>query len=191
MEKYRFKSTVYLVFLLVSLFVNGLLLYMLIVDNPVKEKEEVKEGPNISELERKANDIYRESYNIINRENSDFYMLSDYKNKLNLSNACYTVDLNSLSGVFTDRLLKVLSNDLLLDNNIFYDCDETMHRKLFTSLFGVTDQGLSELKYVTSNEDTLVLRRKLEGNDFIKGDDYYLYIILKLENGKYLIDSFE
>ena len=59
MEKYRFKSTVYLVFLLVSLFVNGLLLYMLIVDNPVKEKEEEKEEKNIIELDRKANDIYR------------------------------------------------------------------------------------------------------------------------------------
>lgn len=191
MEKYRFKSTVYLVFLLVSLFVNGLLLYMLIVDNPTKEKEEVKETPNISELERVANDVYKNAYNIINGEDSKFYMLSDYKNKIDPASVCYIVDLNSLNGIFTDRLLTKISSKLIIDNKVFYDCDETVAKVLFSSLFGITDQGIRDLKYVTSSDNTLVLNGKLEGNDFISGDDYYLYMILKKENGKFLIDSFE
>lgn len=193
MEKYKFRATVYLVFLFVSLFVNGLLLYMLISGHTTIEECKVDEPENkdITSLMIDANKIYKDAYELINGEASNFYIPSEFVDKNNPTSACYLVNFNGLEKYFTDDLRADLTGNLIISDGNLYDCNDELTKKMFVSLFGVTDQGLRDLNYIMDNDDILLVSGKLSYNEFISGDPYPLYMIFKRVDGKLLIDSFE
>lgn len=188
MEKYRFRSTIYLVFLLVSLLVNGLLLYMLI-DYPGYVECKSADSIDFNLLTEDANSIYKRAYGVINGDN--FYMPSEVTSQGDEKTTCYLVNISLLEDYFTPDLLNKFANNLEIIDNKMYDCNEDIFRKLFVSLFGITDQGIRELKYISGSDDIFLFSGKLPQNEFIAGDKSPLYIVFKKVNGKLLIDHFE
>lgn len=186
MEKYKFRSTVYLVFLLVSLFVNGLVLYMLMSGYSVKTHENY-EINEISIMED-VNRVYKDAYNLINSD--DFYVVIDTP-LIDPVDVCYSVDIAALKYYFTEDFIEYLSSNLENIDGNMCDCSGEIQNIFFSSLFGLTDQGIRELNYVMSNDDVVLVKGKLKSNEFIMGDLKYLYMVLKYEKGKLLIDSFE
>ncbi len=193
MEKYKFKSTVFLVFLLVSLFINSLLLYMLISGYPSDKKfcTDKTIPVDVDSLTKEVNQVYKDAYELINGDSSNFYTLSDYVDNNNPNSACYVVNFNGLDKYFTSELIAKLSNNLIQVNGNLYDCNEEIAKRLFVSLFGITDQGLRDLKYVTSGDDIILVNGKLSYNSFIPGDKSPLYMVFKRVDDKLLIDYFE
>lgn len=193
MEKYKFKSTVFLVFLLVSLFINGLLLYMLISGYSSNKNycTDTKMPVDVDALTKEVNQIYKDAYELINGGASNFYIPSDYADNNNPDSACYLVNFNGLDKYFTSELLAKLSTNLIQVNGNYYDCNEEIAKRLFVSLFGITDQGIRDLKYVTSSDDIILVNGKLSYNSFIPGDASPLYMVFKRVEDKLLIDYFE
>lgn len=183
MEKYKYKSTVYLVFMLVSLFINGVLLYMLIVEDN-KVVEETKEPEviiNQDELVNEAMKVYKSVYDIFNDQNSNFY-INNYEGK---RWGCVLVNFNEVDEYFTKKSLTKLSQDLNYQNGIYTDCKNNLKNELSQGLFGNTQESIKSLEYIASNDDTLIVSGKLEYNN------YPLYMILKYEDDKWKIDIFE
>lgn len=192
MEKYKFRSTVYLVFLVVSLFVNGLLLYMLITGYPQNQEcEKLNNNTNMKEVMKEINTLYSDAYDLINGENSSFYVPTSYVNENIPDYACYLVNTDGLKNYFTEELLGEIEYKLLDEDGIRYDCNGEIQKMFFSGLFGLTDQGKRELKYVMSDTDTILVSGKLSSNEFINGDIRPLYMVLKIVDGRLLIDSFE
>lgn len=189
MEKYKYKSTIYLVFLLVSLFINAVLLYMLIAED--KKDVEKVDDPIISinkdELVSEAMQVYQSVYDIFNSEESNFY-IKNYEGK---RWGCVLINFNGLDEYFTTKAIAELSKNLNFENGIYTDCKNILKTKLSHGLFGSFQQRVRELKYVASGDDTLIVSGKLEYDGYVNSDTYPLYMMLKYEDNKWKIDQFE
>ena len=189
MEKYKYKSTVYLVFMLVSLFINGVLLYMLIFEDN-KVLEEIKEPEvtiNKDELVNEAIKVYQGAYEIFNGEDSNFYV-NNYEGK---RWGCVLINLDLLEEYFTQKALAKLSQDLNYQNGIYIDCKSILKKTLAQGLFSNTEESIKNFEYVLSNNDTLIVSGKLEYDEHVNSDTYPLYMILKYDDNKWKIDKFE
>ena len=186
MEKYKFRSTVYLVFLLVSLFINCVLLYMLIFEN---NKPIIVENNNDNHdtLVSDANKVYEDAYNLFNGDNSNFYV-NEYENKLE---SCDLINFNGLENYFTNKAVSKLAENLIIENGNYYDCENKLKAELSYGLFGTYHQRVRTLNYVASSDDTLVVYGKLDYDGSVNNDTYPLYMIFKLVHNKWLIDYFE
>lgn len=175
MEKYKFRSTVYLVFLLVSLFVNGLLLYMLITDYGHEDNDNF-DKVNINALMSDAEIIYKDAYELINGVESNFYIPNDYVDVNNPNSACYLVNFDGLEYYFTSELIKNFKNNLIQHDNRLYDCNGEVSKILNSSIFNKNKK--ENLEYISFD------------NDILLGKINNLYVVFKNVNGKLLIDSF-
>ena len=96
MKNYKYKSTIYLVFLTVSLLFNALFLYVLICEYPqneVRENEIVE--PNYDLEFNAAKKVYLNAYKFINEDNK-LYIPVEYKLNDNSTKSCYLVRLTGL-----------------------------------------------------------------------------------------------
>lgn len=191
MEKYRFRSTVYLVFLLVSLFVNGILFYMLISDEvSCKLDDPTTKEVDTVVLVREAENVYDLAYKMLNENKSNIYTLVDYRSINYPNQVCYLVNFSEFEKYFTEKAVSMFKDKLTEDMGNFYDCNDIINDKIFDSIFGSFGQGIRTLIHIYSNDDTMLVTGKLE-NSLYHEDKYPLYMILKKVNNKWLIDSFE
>lgn len=185
MDKYKFRATVYLIFLLVSLFVNGLLLYMLIT-NESKVVEEPKIEERREEDENKVSieliqDLYSGAYNHINTA-----VFVDTGFKMNYKK-CLLVNFNGMEDYFTTKAIENMKVNLVYKDNNYYDCSDTLGSSLFNSLLG---EKKRDLEMILSDKDNILVKSKFKyGCDEI--DDFPHYMILIKMNDKWLIDSYE
>ncbi|MCH5167249.1 MAG: hypothetical protein J1F35_05080 [Erysipelotrichales bacterium] len=194
MDKYRFRSTVYLVFLLVSLFINGVLLYMLIdvtnntsSDNANSDIETKTDVDDKEYLVSEAMKVYEDAYRVFNEENNNFF-IDNYEGK---NQKCTLINFNMIDNYFTAKAIAELSKNLTLNNGAYYDCHNYLKEELSYGLFGTIHQRARDLKYISSVEDTLIVSGQLEYDGTVNNDVYPLYMIFKYENNKWLIDFFE
>ena len=188
MDKYKFKSTVFLVFLLVSLFINGVLIYMLIdVNNNDANIETTIKEDNRKYLVSEAMKVYEEVYDILNKEDGNFF-INDYDSKVK---ECVLINFNGMENYFTVKAMGELSKELTFDGGSYYDCNNYLKDHLSYGLFGIIHQRVRDLKYVASDGNTLVVSGQLEYDGTVNSDADPLYMIFKYENNKWLIDLFE
>lgn len=189
MESLKFKNTVYLVFLIVSLCINALVIYMLI-EEPKEEEVTIPQivtQDNRENLVSTAMQVYKGAYDIINNEDSGFYIIEHTApNK-----KCPIVSTGMLNNYFSSKaIVDLVGNISYVDGN-YYDCDGSLKEALSDGLFGNVYKTVRDLEYIASNDDTLIVKGQLVDNDTVIGDNYPLYMILRYENGKWLIDLFE
>lgn len=185
MDKYKVRSTIYLVFLLVSLFVNGMFLYMLISgenkDKVVNDDNDEVNVVTVSLDEIKS--VYHDAYNYINGVN----IFIDTGYKLNYNTKCNLVNFNGMEDYFSVKAIDEMKKYLVFDDNNYYDCSNTLNSSLFNSILGNKER---DLEIVLSSEDKVLVKSNFKyGCDEI--DDYPLYMILVKTNDKWLIDSYE
>lgn len=182
MDKYKFKSTVYLVFLLVSLFISGMLLYMLI-SNEYRNKEKVKEEPKIENVSIDTiQDVYSKTYDYINGGN----VFIDTGYKVN-NEVCPLVNFNGMEDYFTNKAINSMKKHLKYVENNYYDCGYILESTLFNSMLG---ERKREIEIILSSDTRALVSSKFKyGCEEI--DDYPLYMVISKENNLWLIDSFE
>ena len=103
MKNYKYKSTIYLVFLTVSLLVNALFLYVLVCEYPqnkVRENEVVE--PNYDVEFNAVKKFYLNAYKFINEDNN-LYVPVEYKLNYDSTRSCFLVRLTGLEEYFTYR----------------------------------------------------------------------------------------
>lgn len=188
MEKYRVKCTIYKVFLLVTLFISGVLLYMLIgseKDNTPSTPRETNTSEDLTDIKS----LYREAYNFVNGENSTF-IISDFP-KTYKTKSCTLVNFNGAEKYFTNKAIKEMSRFLDMYDGNYYDCNKVFENKLNVGLFGSYHQKERDLTLVSKTNDLIIMTGKLEASDVTIADEYPLYIVFKNSDNKWLIDSFE
>ncbi len=183
MDRLRFKATVYFVFLLVSLVINGIMLFML-MNEDMKECVDVVNDPEHQIVEQIADSVYKAAYNYINGEES-FVKTTSFVHPELPNQSCVLVDFTDSANYFTKKAINDLQDGLVINGDSYYDCTNNLDKIRIKSLFGTTNQGIRILKYVVADDNTIVV----EGN--IPADMFSFYLILKKENGRWLIDSFE
>lgn len=187
MDKYKFRATVYLIFLLVSLFVNGLLLYMLITNENNTNVEEPKIEEKVKEEEKDSvsleliQDVYNNTYDYIN---AGVFVDTGFKKNYK---KCLLVNFNGMEDYFTNKAIESMKTSLVFDDNNYYDCANVLSSSLFKSILG---EKTRDLEMVLSDENHVLVKSKFQyGCDEI--DDFPHYMILIKMNDKWLVDSYE
>lgn len=172
MDKYKVRSTIYLVFLLVSLFVNGMLLYMLISgEDKVSEVDDKNEKTKVAEVSiEEIKSVYHDAYSYINGTN----IFIDTGYKLNYNTKCNLVNFNGMEDYFTSKSIDAMKKYLVFDDNNYYDCSNTLNSSLFNSILGEKER---DLEIVLNGEDKVLVKSNFKyGCDEI--DDFPLYMVL-------------
>lgn len=184
MDKYKFRSTIYLIFLLVSLFINGMLLYMLISEEEVSEpKIEEKKQDKFEVAIDDIQEVYENAYEYINGDN----IFVDTGYKLNYNTRCNLVNFNGMEDYFSSKAIENMKKYLVFDETNYYDCGNTLNSSLFNSILG---EKVRDLEMVLSDEKQVLVTSKFEiGCNEI--DDFPLYMVLVKEDDEWLIDSYE
>ncbi len=182
MDKYKVRSTTYLIFLLVSLFVNGMFLYMLISEEKTfepktEERKQEKKEVSIDTIQ----EIYSEAYEYINGGN----IFIDTGYKLNYNTRCNLVNFNGMEDYFSNKAIENMKKYLVFDKTNYYDCSNTLNSSLFNSLLGEKERTL---ELVLSDEKQVLVSSKFEEDEI---NDFPLYMVFVKEDDKWLIDSYE
>ena len=188
MKNYKYKSTIYLVFLTVSLLVNALFLYVLVCEYPqnkVRENEVVE--PNYDVEFNAVKKFYLNAYKFINEDNN-LYVPVEYKLNYDSTRSCFLVRLTGLEEYFTSNFIEGLSNNLIKDGENYYDCNNYIKDRLFNKLFISSDNNIKNLEYVMMEQDLMLVKYTYEMN---YGYINTSYMLLKKENENWLIEAFE
>lgn len=188
MKNYKYKSTIYLVFLIVSLLVNALFLYVLVCEYPqnkVRENEVVE--PNYDVEFNAVKKVYLNAYKFINEDNN-LYIPVEYKLNYDSTRSCFLVRLTGLEEYFTSNFIEGLSNNLIKDGENYYDFNNYIKDRLFNKLFISSDNNIKNLEYVMMEQDLMLVKYTYEMN---YGYIHTSYMLLKKENENWLIEAFE
>lgn len=129
MNKYKVKSTIYGVFLIVSIIINVILFYY------------------IYELENK---------NINNYDNENIILTSIYENaylyinkgKTENDGECTLINVTEYSNYFTEDVIDKIKNNLTMENNNYYDCNNYINTLKNDTIFTKNGMGSIEVNYI-------------------------------------------
>lgn len=184
MDKYKVKATIYLIFLSVSLFVNGMLLYMLIANENKKEEPKIEEKCEEEKTEVAIDTIQEVYENVYNYINTGVFVDTNFK--MNYKK-CLLVNFNGMNEYFTNKAIENMKVNLVYKDDNYYDCLDILSSSLFNSILG---ERVRDLEMVLSDDNHVLVSSKFQyGCDEI--DDFPLYMILVKENDKWLVDSYE
>ncbi len=163
MNKYKVRSTIYLVFLLVCIIIIILLGYMLIINDSSDEYSK--------EVDLDVNEIYTSVYKFISEEK----LLNQ---PVDEEDVCLNVDFTSFDKYFTERCIKDMQSFLIYENNGYYDCNNNLKNNLYNSILGSKKDNI---KVIMSDDDKVLI-----GEENLSS-----YMLLVKENDKWLVDSYE
>lgn len=162
MEKYKFRSTVYGVFLLISILI--LIIFIALSDSNKKTKNKT-----ISEV-NSVLELYNNAYSFISSD-----LLSKDTYRINYS-YCNIFNIYGLKNYFTESLINKLDFDFISTKDNNYDCGDNKSKIINSNIF--------------SKNNELILVSETNKYIVMKNNEGFLITFEKMES-HWLIDSFE
>lgn len=179
MEKYKFRSTVYMILLIVAILVICLFAWIAIRESKksitINEKKEVLKESNVNYRDlyyQEASSVVIKAISVIND--------SSFIDNTFSGSVCKEIHFEVIEDMFTKEAIDKLKAKATLKNNIYVDCNNKFKNN-FTGVFNralTNDLGILSLVSLDYESNTIVLQ-----------DDVSLVVLKNVDN-KWLIDIF-
>ena len=177
MDKYKVRSTIYGVFLLVTLVIAGILLFLLVSNDKKEDNETLSKSDAIKIVE----EVYNKAY--IYASNNMFSRIEDISSITSEYLYCsyYKLDTDSLNNYFSETAINNIKSRLILLNDNYYDCYNNTGSILDNTLLKNYNTNFDIVVYT---EDYIVVKVSFDNNKTN-------ILTLTKVNDNWLIDDYE